>query len=179
MQKAPVVIPQIGRVLGQPIGYATEEDFIKKLGAPTRSVGGHPNGRCTWVDLTNKIEITIDGFEWARNGMLVDYIEIGPSRSRNGIAKVRRKLSLGDYKLCGGSIVLGMKRVSALKVARKKGWKFSKGQDSIRFSAPGNVDFRGVCSNKYYVAYNWETTLEFTHDKLSGINLRVDYKDSP
>lgn len=175
-----MIIPPIGRILGQPIGYATEEDFERKLGPPTRSMGGHSNGRCTWWDPVNKIAISMDGFEYARGGMLVDDIEIeaGAGADRS-LKRVKRKLKLSDYKVCGGALSFGMKREKVLAIIKKKSWKYVEFKESIKLTAPGIVDFRGVSSNVYHVAYHWETQLGFSNGELWGVYLTVDYKVSP
>ena len=178
-QRAPLNIPDIGRVLCEPIGFATEEDFIRKLGTPKRSIGGHSNSRCTWLDATNGVEISLDGFDRARNGMLVDEISI----SKVPDAIVRPHMNSGrkptNYRLCNGAFQFGMSRSASIQVVRAKKWQYVAESDTIRLQAPGNVDFRGVCSNIYHVAYNWTTVLSFKQDKLCSIAVSVDYKSSP
>lgn len=171
-QKAPVDIPSIARVLKLAVGYSTVEDFERKLGPATHSVGGHPGGRRTWRDAVNHLTISLDGFDYTDKGRVVDDIEI--QRCTDDSIKVKRiqgRKSLKDYAIYGGAVEFGMSREAALKAIRAKGWSYKEDSGRILLTAKGNVDFRGHSSSADLRSTHWRSQLAFEKGKLASVLL--------
>jgi hypothetical protein len=69
-----------GRVVSIRVGTNTVEDLEQILGPGAPCLGGHPNGGRVWFLKPQRVYIYVDGFDYVRNGELIDEIRVGHSR---------------------------------------------------------------------------------------------------
>lgn len=167
VQHKPVQIPEIASVLGFRMGYSTVEEFEKRLGKGFASVGGHPMGRRSWWDKKNGVFITLDGFEYARNGRLVDELELESCPLGREVRPVT--LQPKTYGFWLTSIRFGMKKADVLSALKKKGWNPKSDGDDIVLESKGHLVFPAQTNYASLVIEQWRTVLDFRDARLVGI----------
>ena len=159
-------IPKIARIAGIKVGYTTRERLEACWGEGKTVVGGHSNGARLWrVKGTNWV-IYADAFEYEKNGIVVDSLDISTNQVNASDAPFV-KVSAASLAWLGG-VSLGMTEEKVLAVLLRKSLPVQPTSDGWTTSATGFHDLGNVNREKFQ---SWTVRLDFEGKVLVGLSL--------
>ncbi len=162
----PMSVPAIARILGVRVGYNGQDALQHQFGKGLATLGGHPDGRKTWLTRKPLGYITTDGFNHNPEGLALESLSWGLDPPMDKKIPYVRALPRGAGWL--GSIVPGMSRQQVAALTSRMPTK--------PILKPGRWIWREKgfvrpASTEYVVYTNWTAQLTFDKDVLTTIDV--------
>jgi hypothetical protein len=160
-------IPKIARLGGIQVGYATQEDLAKQWGEGKTIIGGHPNSGRLWRVHGTSWVLHTDGFEYSKQGLVVDALEIYESTGEMNDVPFA-KLSKNGFAWLGG-ILPGISEDEAVQILKRETVPFTTTTNGFEITAKG---FDALESSIKPLT-TWTTSLGFINGRLTRLTVNA------
>jgi hypothetical protein len=162
-------VPAIARLLGVRVGLNGQDALTRRFGDGTHTTSGHSGGRVTWHTLAPPGYITADGFNFNREGEVLESLDWDAGAANDPRTPSARRLPLRPGWL--GTVNLGMTIAQVRELTTDVLPPPSINGAVWTWKAGGFVRPSPVNSDVYT---SWTAELTFNAGRLVGIELACD-----